>query len=59
MHPETIKVMPWGEGQGDYVEINAEDFDPAKHKHFPAHPLDHDADGRKGGSKPRKKGTAE
>ena len=29
---QTVKVMPWGKGQGDYVVINAEDFDPSKHK---------------------------
>lgn len=29
---ETMKVKPWGKGQGDYVLINAEDFDPAKHE---------------------------
>jgi len=29
---ETIKVKPWGEGQGDYVVINAEDFDPEHHE---------------------------
>jgi hypothetical protein len=28
---ETIKVKPWGEGQGDHVVINAEDFDPEVH----------------------------
>lgn len=27
----TIRVMPWGQGQGDFVEINADDFDPAVH----------------------------
>ena len=29
---QTVKVMPWGDGQGDYVIINAEDFDLSKHK---------------------------
>ena len=29
---ETIKVKPWGEGQGDYVVINAEDFDPEQYE---------------------------
>lgn len=29
---DVIKVKPWGKGQGDYVLINAEDFDPAKHE---------------------------
>ena len=28
---QTIRVKPWGEGQGDFVLINAEDFDPASH----------------------------
>jgi hypothetical protein len=28
----TIKVKPWGEGQGDFVEINADDFDAKVHK---------------------------
>lgn len=30
----TIKVKPWGNGQGDHVLINEEDFDPAKHELF-------------------------
>lgn len=30
-NPTTIRVQPWGEGQGDYVLINAADFDPAVH----------------------------
>lgn len=50
---KTIKVKPWGKDQGDYVEINADDFDPAVHAPFD--PLDHDVDGRKGGSRARKK----
>lgn len=49
----TIKVKPWGEGQGDYVEINADDFDPAVHEALDA--LDHDGDGHKGGSRKRTK----
>lgn len=32
----TIKVKPWGEGQGDYVEINEEDFDEKLHKKLTA-----------------------
>ena len=28
---ETMKVKPWGEGQGDHVVINVSDFDPKKH----------------------------
>ncbi|WP_237133803.1 hypothetical protein [Pseudohongiella sp. O18] len=28
----TIKVKPWGEGQGDHVVINEEDFNPEFHK---------------------------
>lgn len=31
---ETIKVKPWGEGQGDHVVINKDDFDPEKHQLF-------------------------
>jgi hypothetical protein len=31
---ETIKVKPWGEGQGDHVMINAEDFNPEVHQKF-------------------------
>lgn len=30
----TIKVKPWGEGQGDHVVINEADFDPSKHERF-------------------------
>ena len=26
---ETVKVKPWGEGQGEFVVINAADFDPS------------------------------
>jgi hypothetical protein len=29
---DTIKVKPWGKDQGDYVVINASDFDPEKHE---------------------------
>jgi hypothetical protein len=29
---KTVKVKPWGEGQGDFVEINEDDFDPKTHK---------------------------
>ena len=29
---KTIKVKPWGEGQGDFVVINEEDFDPEAHE---------------------------
>ena len=31
---ETIKVKPWGEGQGEFVVINKEDFDPGRHQLF-------------------------
>jgi len=31
---ETMKVKPWGEGQGDFVEINKTDFDPEFHVAF-------------------------
>ena len=31
---DLLKVQPWGKGQGDYVEINAEDFDPKRHKKY-------------------------
>lgn len=27
----TMKVKPWGKNQGEFVEINAEDFDPKIH----------------------------
>lgn len=27
----TVKVMPWSESQGDFVEINEEDFDEKVH----------------------------
>lgn len=30
----TMKVKPWGEGQGDHVVINAEDFNPEIHLPF-------------------------
>jgi len=28
----VIRVKPWGIGQGDFVEINADDFDPLRHE---------------------------
>lgn len=28
---QTMKVKPWGEGQGDHVIINVEDFNPDFH----------------------------
>jgi hypothetical protein len=31
-HPKTMKVKPWGNGQGDHVEINVDDFDPEIHE---------------------------
>lgn len=48
----TIKVKPWSKDQGDFVEINECDFDPAIHQRFEPgkNPLDHDGDGESGGS---------
>lgn len=31
MRIETIKVKPWGKDQGEFVEINVDDFDPEFH----------------------------
>ena len=31
---ETLKVVAWGEGQGDFVVIDAKDFDDKKHTVF-------------------------
>lgn len=28
---KTLKVKPWGEGQGDHVLIDAQTFDPELH----------------------------
>lgn len=69
MNIPTIKVKPWGEGQGDFVIINEADFDPAVHQRFEAEgghapaapgldPFDHDGDGNPGGSKPKAKRKA-
>ena len=45
----TIKVKPWGQGQGDFVVINEADFDPALHERLDAAdkpaPSRSDADG--------------
>ncbi len=30
--PETIKVKPWGQDQGDFVLINKDDFNPEVHE---------------------------
>jgi hypothetical protein len=35
-NPATIKVKPWGDGQGSHVVINEEDFDEAVHKKLSA-----------------------
>jgi len=29
---KVIQVKPWGDDQGDFVEINEEDFDPKVHE---------------------------
>lgn len=36
MNIPTIRVMPWGADQGEYVVINEADFDPAVHTRFEA-----------------------
>ena len=33
---DILKVKPWGKNQGEYVVIEAKDFDPAKHELFGA-----------------------
>lgn len=50
----VIKCKPWGEGQGAFVYVSAADFDPDFHQRL-TDPLDHDGDGRKGGSRARKR----
>ncbi|MNO57698.1 HeH/LEM domain protein [compost metagenome] len=32
MSNKTLKVKPWGDGQGDFVVINEADFDPDLHE---------------------------
>lgn len=32
MSDKTIQVKPWGEGQGDFVTINEDDFDKDFHE---------------------------
>lgn len=49
-HCPTVKVKPWGKDQGEFVVINAADFDPKVHTLADAL----DGDGRKGGSRKRK-----
>lgn len=39
----TVKVKSWGKGQGDFVEINAEDFDEKKHELYEEKPDVEDA----------------
>ncbi len=36
---ETKKVMPWGQGQGNFVVINAEDFNPNIHQEYGVAPV--------------------
>ena len=47
MDLKTIKVKPWGDGQGDFVVINESDFDPDRHELFdaPAKSADLNGDG--------------
>lgn len=52
---ETVKVKSWDESQGEFVLINAGDFNPDIHQLFERDPLDHDGDGKKGGSVRRKR----
>lgn len=33
---QTLKVKPWGDGQGDHVLLNVSDFDPGFHVPFDA-----------------------
>lgn len=35
---ETVKVKSWHESQGEFVVINAEDFDPAIHEKWEEKP---------------------
>ena len=46
---KTIKVKSWGEGQGDYVLINEDDFDDEIHDKFDGE----QADGEQAQKKPR------
>lgn len=43
---EVIKVKPWGKDQGEYVLINAEDFDAAVHVKFDAQEVERKKPGR-------------
>ena len=36
MDLKTIKVKPWGDGQGYFVVINESDFDAEQHENFDA-----------------------
>jgi hypothetical protein len=51
---DTIKVKPWGKDQGDFVLINAEDFDPEKHEK-----IEQPHEGAKRGRKPAQHTEAE
>ena len=31
---DTVKVKPWGDGQGEFVLINKDDFDQKTHELF-------------------------
>lgn len=43
---ETIKVKPWGDGQGDFVVINKDDFDPDLHEALDDKPVKQKAGSR-------------
>jgi len=50
---KTMKVKPWGEGQGDHVLINEDKFDPSIHEEIGAQKQSggKQAGSQKGGSK--------
>lgn len=45
---EVLKVKPWGKDQGEYVLINADEFDSSVHQLFDDKPAEK-ADARKPG----------
>jgi hypothetical protein len=39
MKCEVVRVKSWGKGPEEFVEINATDYDPAKHELYSPEPL--------------------
>lgn len=54
MRVPTVRVMPTHPSQGEWVEINESDFDPAVHTLFDQDPVPQESEPPKKRGRPRK-----